>query len=162
MNVNLLIAIFLKLLLALIIGLGSINALAQVSFSPNSQPAIPTEPENIAEAAGRYLGAADYLYFLKSTRCGYALTRSVSSFESVVNDEVVGYFPTAQRNMVLGQLLALKPEVNKQSKSLFDKLYTYYTKQENLDSKTACGFIVGSAITIKKMNAEVLQRKAGR
>lgn len=137
------------------------SAFAQIAPALSAQPAIPVEPENLAEAAGRYVAAAEYLNFLKGTSCGYAVTREAPKYETVVKEEVVGYFPVSQRKEVIAALLALKADSTAQARRMFDGVYSYYTKTEKLDGKTSCGFIVGAAITTRKMAAELLLRKAG-
>ena len=62
----------------------------------------------------------------------------------------------------MNALLSMKSDANRQAKAMFDSYYNYYTKQELLDSKTTCGFIVSSAISVRKMSGELLQRKAIR
>jgi hypothetical protein len=146
-------------LLALI---GTGNGFAQIAPPLNSQPAIPLEPANLAEAAGRYVAAVEFLSFLKGTVCGYALTREVPNYETVVNQEVAGYFPASQRKEVAGALLELKSDVTTQAHRMFESFYSYYTKTEKLDGKTSCGFIVGSAITTRKVAAELFLRKVGQ
>ena len=65
---------------------------AQIAKPLNQNPAIP-EPANLAEASGLYLGASDFLYFLKGTRCGYAIKRYVPNFDDVINKELSGLYP---------------------------------------------------------------------
>lgn len=136
------------------------DVFSQVAAPANSLPAIPSEPANLAQAAGSYLGAADFLFFVKGSPCGYALKRNPNPYDKIINDEIVGYFPGSQRKEIATALFSMKNEVNNQSRLMFDGLYKYFTTQENLDHKTACGFIASTAITNRKIMAEMLQRKS--
>ena len=134
------------------------NTFAQVGGALNPIPATPPEPANLAEAAGRYIGTVEQLNVLKSTRCGYALKRSIPSYEKVISDEIQPAFPPQLRSDIATALMGLKQDVTRQGQNLFDSLYTYYTKTEQLDNNTACGFITASFIAIRKLAAEAFER----
>lgn len=130
------------------------SALAQTGGALNPLPATPSEPSSLAEAAGRYIGSVEQLHVLKSTRCGYALKRQITSYEKVVVDEILPFVPPQQRNQVAAALKGLRQDLTHQGQTLFDNLYLYYTETEKLDNNTACGFIAGAFITIRKLAAE--------
>jgi len=56
-------------------------------------------------------------------------------------------------------IMGMKQDVTRQGQTLFDNFYMYYTKTEQLDSNTACGFITGAFITTRKLAAEAFERK---
>lgn len=148
----------LKYALLVFMYLSAGGALAQVGGAINPLPATPAEPSNLAEAAGRYVGAVEQLQVLKSTLCGYALKRQIPSYEKVIADEILPAFPPQARNEVAVALKGLRQDVTRQGQILFDNLYMYYTKTEQLDSNTACGFITGAFITMRKLSAETFER----
>ncbi|MCE9549398.1 MAG: hypothetical protein K8R50_00015 [Betaproteobacteria bacterium] len=143
-------------LLASMLSAGS--AFAQVGGALKPLPATRLEPSNLAEAAGKYIGTVEQLHVLKATRCGYALKRQIPSYEKVVADEILPAFPPQARNEVAAALKGLRQDVTRQGQTLFDNLYMYYTKTEQLDSNTACGFITGGFITMRKLAAEAFER----
>lgn len=134
------------------------GALAQLGGALNPLPATPPEPSNLAEAAGRYIGTVEQLHVLKSSRCGYALKRQIPSYEKVIADDILPAFPPQARNEVTEALKALRQDITRQGQTLFDNLYMYYTKTEQLDNNTACGFITGTFITTRKLSAEAFER----
>ena len=134
------------------------SALAQVGGALNSLPATPSEPSNLAEAAGRYIAAVEQLHVLKGTRCGYALKRQIPSYEKVIADEIQPAFPPQARNEVATALMGMKRDVTLQGQTFFNNVYVYYTKTEQLDNNTACGFITGAFITTRKLAAEAFER----
>ena len=148
----------LKYALLLFMYLSAGGALAQVGGAINPLPATPSEPSNLAEAAGSYIGAVEQLHVLKSTRCGYALKRQIPSYEKVIADEILPAFPPQARNEVAVALKGLRQDVTRQGQTLFDNVYMYYTKTEQLDNNTACGFITGAFITMRKLSAEAFER----
>lgn len=143
------------LLVSMLLSAGS--AFAQVGGALNPLPATP-QPSNLSEAAGMYIGAVEQLHVLKATRCGYALKRQIPSYEKVVTNEILPAFPPQARNEVATVLKDLKPDTTRQGQALFDNIYTYYTKTEQLDNNTACGFITGAFITLRKLAAEAFER----
>jgi hypothetical protein len=148
----------LKYALLVFMYLSAGGALAQVGGALNSLPATPSEPSNLADAAGRYIGAVEQLHVLKSTRCGYALKRQVPSYEKVIADEILPAFPPQARDEVAVALKGMRQDVTRQGQNLFDNFYMHYTKTEQLDNNTACGFITGTFITIRKLSAEAFER----
>jgi hypothetical protein len=120
----------------------------------NKLPATPSQPKNLAEAAGRYVGAVEQLNILKSSKCGYALKRQIPSYESVISTEILPAFPADIRSDVKKEFVNIKPFVTKQGQELFDRMYSYYTENEGHDKNTACGMITSSFITLRKMSAE--------
>ena len=134
------------------------SAFAQVGGALNPLPATPSEPSNLAEAAGTYIATVEQLHVLKSTRCGYALKRQIPSYEKVVADEILPAFPPQARNEFAVALKGLRQDLTRQGQTLFDNSYMYYTKTEQLDNNTACGFITGTFITVRKLSAEAFER----
>lgn len=144
------------LLVSMFLSVGS--AFAQAGETLNPLQATPSEPSNLAEAVGRYIATVEQLHVLKTTRCGYALKRQIPSYEKVVTNEILPAFPPQARNEVATVLKDLKPDTTRQGQALFDNMYTYYTKTEQLDNNTACGFITGAFITLRKLSAEAFDR----
>lgn len=134
------------------------SALAEVGGALNSLPATPTEPSNLAEAAGSYIATVEQLNVLKTTRCGYALKRQIPSYEKVIADEILPAFPPHTHNKVTTALMDMKQDVTRQGQTLFENVYMYYTKTERLDNNTACGFITGGFISTRKLAAEAFER----
>ncbi len=138
------------------------STFAQAGGALNPLPATPSEPSNLAEAAGRYIGAVEQLHVLKSSRCGYALKRGIPSYEKVVELEIQPAFPQQQRNEVAKVLLGMKQDMTRQGQNVFDSFYQYYTKTEKQDNNTACGFITGAFITTRKLMAEAFNRQISK
>lgn len=134
------------------------HVFAQAGEALNSLPATPSEPSSLAEAAGKYIAAVEQLHVLKATRCGYALKRQIPSYEKVIADEIQPAFPPQARDEVATALMGMKPDVTRQGQTLFNNIYSYYTKTEQLDINTACGFIAGAFITTRKLAAEAFER----
>lgn len=147
-----------NVILIMLLAVMSSSAAARIGDPLSPLSATPPEPTNLAEAAGRYIGTVEQLHVLKATRCGYALKRQIPSYEKVIADEILPAFPPQARNEVAAALKGLKQDVNRQGQTLFDNFYMYYTKTEQLDNNTACGFITGAFITIRKMSAEAFDR----
>lgn len=145
------------LLLSMLLSTG--GTFAQVGGALSPLPATPSEPTSLAEAAGRYIAAVEQLHVLKTTRCSYALKRQIPSYEKVIAEEIQPAFPSQARNEVATALMGMKPDVTLQGQTLFNNFYLYYTKTEQLDNNTACGFIVGAFITTRKLAAEAFKRK---
>lgn len=120
----------------------------------NKVPATPSQPKNLAEAAGRYIGTVEQLNVLKTSKCGYALKRQIPSYEAVISTDILPAFPANIRSDVKKEFENLKPFVTKQGQELFDRMYSYYTENEGHDKNTACGMIASSFITLRKMSAE--------
>jgi hypothetical protein len=149
---------YLKSVLLACMFLSAGSTFAQVGGALSPLPATPSEPSNLAEAAGRYIAAVEQLHVLKTTRCGYALKRQIPSYEKVISVEIQPAFPPQARNEIATALLGLKQDVTRQGKTLFNNFYIYYTKTEQLDNNTACGFITGAFITTRKLAAEAFER----
>lgn len=147
-----------KVILMMLLFALSSSAMARIGDPLSPLPATPPEPSNLAEAAGRYVGAVEQLHVLKVTRCGYALKRQIPSYESVIADEILPAFSPKIRHEVSIALKGLKQDVTHQGKTLFDNLYNYYTQTEQLDNNTACGFITGAFISLRKLSAEAFER----
>lgn len=133
-------------------------AASVLAMAQNNTPSVPPEPANLAEAAGRYIAAVEQLNVLKATQCGYALKRKLPSFDEVSANEIQPAFPAQSRSEVAQSLSQLKKGANEQAKKTFDSLYYYYTQTEMQDNNTACGFITGAFIGVRKMAFEAFDR----
>ena len=139
------------------------SAVAQKIASPNSTPATPKEPSNLAEAAGRYLAAVEQLNILKMSRCGYAIKkRQLPSYDKLSTDVILPAFPANARGEAATALRSLKGGTNMQGQEFFDRIYVYYTQNEQLDNNTACGMIAAAFITSAKLSEEAFERKAAQ
>lgn len=148
--------------ISMMIGLSSRSVFSQInSFQESPYSAIPSRPANLAEAAGAYLASVDYLNYIKTTGCGYALVRKIPSTDYAVSREVIPHFQESQRAEVGNLIDAMREKMASQSRVLYGELYAYLTKQDKHDHKTACGYIASSAFIIAKQSAENFNKILG-
>lgn len=131
--------------------------LCQPAFAQNNMTATPS-PRNIGEAAGQYAGAAAFTRYVKSSPCGYAVTRETPPLSAVIKNDIAFRFPAAQQGRLYRGLMDMEPVIAKQNEQMFSSLYRHYTSTERLDHRTACGFVAGGAISTQKLAIEALDR----
>ena len=143
-------------LIAAIFALTGSFAVAQ-----NNLPATPN-PSNLAEAAGLYAGATVLTKTVKSSSCGFAVSREAPPLSVVARNDIVPQFPRDRQEEVYQALLKLEPDMIRQGSATFSHLYNHYTKNEGLDHRTACGFVASAAISTQKLAKEAMTRMAVR
>lgn len=106
------------------------------------QTARPETPEEkLAQSAGVYLGAIEYVRVLKQSSCGYAFRRTFPPIDEVLRKEILPAFsPTAQKE-VEASFGSMKPALARQAQKFVGEIIA--AEKKELDPKTACGVAAG-------------------
>lgn len=133
--------------------------LSSAVLAQNNLPATPN-PRNLGDAAGLYAGAVAQLQAVKSSSCGYAVTRPIPTVLQAIRTDIAPRFSPQQRGEVINVLGDMAPSMLRQGENTLAATYNHYTQQEKLDHNTACGFVAAMAISVRKLAYEAMVKKS--
>jgi hypothetical protein len=105
----------------------------------------PSSPEGyLARAAGTYLGAHEYIYRLRESECGFAVSKVPKPYEQTIDEEIIPAFKPQFRAEAKNLFLAQKNTIKKSSEDYVNSLVATALKEQKQDKKVVCGTLFGA------------------
>ena len=150
--------------------LSAFLCLLPLIFAQVPPVAAQTEPPStpvgaLSRKAGVLLGAADYLQVFKSSKCGYALSKTIPTAEELLTQEVVPAFPDAFKLQVKSAFEGIKAERLRLAEHYVAEALREARRKR--DEQTACGVAGGMLLGIfasamEGWTAQKVAYRAGR